>query len=281
MTWLRFLNNQYQAVKDLVVGDGTAGTKSLKFDNGAISEIEIPEDIVSRKWKLPKKNGEIALISSVKAELFNHFIANISVFISSVAGTGASTSFNTNPNLDTGGHPGIIALSTGSTASGRVYIGTSITGSNTLPFQLGYGTCKIETVIKLNSLSTSTETYTFRFGFMNTFGVEPTNGVYVRYTHSINNGSWQFVSRVNNIEQILNTSIAANTDWKKFSIDITSDASESKLFIDDIFIGTLSNLSGIAQSGRQVGGGFFILKSLGTASVTCLSDYLYIGINLD
>jgi hypothetical protein len=282
MTWLRFLNNQYQAVRDLIVGDGSPGTKSLKFDNGVISEIEIPPDAVARKWRLPASEGELALTSTsqFKAEIFNHFMGNVGLFVVSTAGSGATANFNISVGLDSGGKPGIVACNSGSTASGRVYLGTAVTGTNTLAFQLGFGVCKTETSIRLLALSDATNTYTFRFGFLNTTGVEPTNGLFARYTHSVNSGNWQFVSRINNVEQVLNTSVPVTTSWKKLFIDIAADASAGSLYIDDVLIGTLTDLSGLATVGRQVGGGMFLLKSAGTTSTNYLSDYLYVGVNV-
>jgi hypothetical protein len=277
MSWLRFVNDNLRLVKDLVVGDGTPGVKSLKFDNGAISNLEIPSDSTARTWQLPPTTGQLAIVSqnSLKSEIFNHFLASIGDFLSSVAGTGSTVTFN--GVADSGGVPGMITLGTGTTASGRTYVGTSVSA-----IQLGFGFCKTECRIRLPNLSTATETYTVRFGFLNSSSGESSNGLFARYTHSVNNGNWQFVSRINGVEQTpINTNIPPTTSaWQRLFIDIASDGTAGSLYINGDFIGTLGNLGGLAIVGRQVGVGVFILKSLGITTSALQMDYLYCGINV-
>lgn len=281
MSWLRFLNNEFRLIKDLIVGDGTPGIKSLFFSNGFIAELQ-SQHSAPRIWRLPDSGGEIALVSStsLKAELFSHFIGgNFGEFLNIVAGTGATVliaSTGASTVADPGGRPGIAVLNTGTTAGGRGYLGTH---SSTIQF--GFGFCKTTATLRIPVLSDNTETFVIRYGFIDSISGDSVDGLYTRYTHSINSGNWQFVSRINNVEQVINLTTAPLTNtWFNLFIDIAPDGTAGSLYINDAFQGTLNNLGGLVTIGRQTGAGLSIVKTLGTTARTIQCDLMYVGFNL-
>lgn len=175
----------------------------------------------------------------------------------SVSGTGATVGVGTTAES---GHPGYIRLNTGTNAKGRS--GAFFASPNAI--LAGGGYMRLETTARISALSTTTYTYTFRFGFLdNITNIEPTDGIYFRYTHTVNGGNWVGVARSNNAESTINgtTGPVANA-WVKLRIEVASDGSFVMFYADDVLVGTLTtNIP--TGAGRDVGVGTSIAKSTG------------------
>lgn len=167
-------------------------------------------------------------------------------------------------------HPGIVTLSTSSSATGRAVIHTAVTA-----YRLGGGVAKVAVIFKTpGALSDGTETYTIRLGLGDSVSAEHTDGAFLRYTHSANSGKFEFVTRANDTETATDTgvTVAAST-WYRLEIDINAAGTSASCTIDGTAAGT--NTTNIpTAAGRELG--FIpgsIIKSAGTSARTLSLDY--------
>ena len=155
-----------------------------------------------------------------------------------------------------------ITLLTGTATNGRA--GRL---SSTVACVFGTNPWRFETTVGLDILSDGTNTYTSRFGFMDSQAVEPTDGAYFRYTHGTNGGRWECVTRSNNVEtaSALDSGITVDTALHNFSIDVNAAASEVVFKIDGATVatGTANIPSGTS---RATGFGYSQIKSAGTTN---------------
>jgi len=153
----------------------------------------------------------------------------------------------------------IITLLAGSTTTGRA--GRL---SSSVACVFGTNPWRFETTVGLDILSDGTNTYTSRFGFMDSQAGEPTDGAYFRYTHGTNGGRWECVTRSNNVEtaSALDSGITVDTALHNYSIDVNAAASSVVFQIDGVTVatGTANIPSGTS---RATGFGYSIIKSAG------------------
>jgi len=179
----------------------------------------------------------------------------------------------------------VVTAASGGTATGivaeakhtgitRFTSGTSATGSGSwgnLGNQLFLGnSChwRYDTVIKIDTLSDGTNTYVLRCGFLDSGSAEPTDGVFFRYTHSVNSGKWELVARANSVETVTNatnTAVAAAT-WYRLTVIVNPAGTLAEFFQDGVSLGTVAANIPTAAS-RQTGFGNMFLKSAGTADI--------------
>lgn len=177
------------------------------------------------------------------------------------AGAGVTAVVSTTTEL------GLAQFSTGTTATGRAAV-TGNSGGVRFGTDLWYFCTRYRT----GGLSTATETYTLRFGFIDSVTAESTDGVFWRYTHGTNSGNWQLVARNNNNEtgSIINTSTAPVTSGlQKLEITVNAAGTSVEGFIDGVSVGTITTNIPTA-SGRETGYGLFILKSVSVGSTASL-----------
>jgi len=177
------------------------------------------------------------------------------------SGTGAAVTANV-AGLSDADHVGVYTCTTGTTNTGRS-CAAYMEATNVV---LGSGRATSLGIVKLTTLSDGTETFTTTGGFQDTFTGDSVDGVYFRYTHSVNSGQWQCVSRSNSVETVTNTSIAPSTSvFQTMFIDINAAGTEALFYIDDVLVAThTTNIpTGIA---RVTGHGWNHRKSVGTAA---------------
>jgi hypothetical protein len=165
------------------------------------------------------------------------------------------------------GRPGVWVLST--TTSGTA---SALLVRQFLSDVFGGGVMRFECSIKLSALSDGTDTYTAMFGWFDTSSTSPTDGAYIRYTHSVNSGNWQGITRSNSSETPVNGSVAASTSWTKLGIQVAADGSSVEFFVDGVSIGT-SSATIPTGAGRETGLRMGIIKSAGTTARTVSLDY--------
>lgn len=168
---------------------------------------------------------------------------------------------------------GLIRLNLGTTSTGR----GSIISNASVVDQLftGLGELRYTYRFKLVNLSDGTNTYTARCGFLDSNTAESTDAIYFRYTHSVNGGIWEAVTRRNNSETAVDTGIAASTtDWRVFDIIVNADGTSVAFYIDQTLVATITtNIPG--DAGRGFVAGMFFLRSAGTTTFNCVdSDYM-------
>jgi hypothetical protein len=116
-------------------------------------------------------------------------------------------------------------------------------------FQLGGGAIYLNWVIKLNTLSTGTNTYTLYIGMSATQGAEPVDGVYFLYTNGVNSGNWVCKTSKASTRTAINTSTAATTSYVNLGIQINAAGTSAQYFINGVSAGTnVTNLPTAAIS---------------------------------
>lgn len=171
--------------------------------------------------------------------------------------------------------PGILTCSTAAGSTARAGL---ITNTSTC-IRLGANESIFEWRIRIPTLSDGTQTFTVRGGFMSDMGGDAPNGVFWRYTHSVNSGNWQGVARTNNSETATNFSTAPVTSgWQRLTIIVNAAGTTATFYINGVSVGTVSSNIPTA-SGRETAIGFGIIKSAGTTARTLLVDYVNCAIN--
>ena len=198
-------------------------------------------------------------------------------YVSVVSGTSAAiTALATTLNDKA---VGAANFALGTTATGRCAIWSGAAAAMNLGAPLMFHfRCRF----RINTLSTATNAYTLRLGFIDSVSAESADGYFLRYTHSGASGNWQLVGRNNSAEVAVNTGFAAVAgSW--FTCHIAAyngnqavaamyDSSGSEHF------GALAPLPWTAipyATGRENGVGVMALRSAGTSAVNCCDiDYV-------
>lgn len=171
----------------------------------------------------------------------------------------------------TAGQAGVIRYNL-STNTGRAVFGL-------LQNQLAPGaalTMTYQVMVKLVTLSDATNTWTARLGFANAFqGGDPTSAAFFRYSHGVNGGKWQAVSRAGGVETAVDTGVAASTAaFHKFKIVLTN--LQALYYIDDVLVATInSNIPAVA-----VGMYLYAQRNVGSTSLDVL-DVDWVRLDLD
>lgn len=185
-----------------------------------------------------------------------------------VAGTGAAFSSLT-PQGSNG--VGWVRLAMGTVATNR----GAISSPSFTTMLLNLGPSIWIAKFRIPVLSDATNTYSMRSGFIDTVSAESTDGVFFRYTHSVNSGKWQAVTRANSVETAVDTGITAaiNTDYK-LEVRVNATGTSADFYINGTLTNTITtNIP--TGAGRETGYGHMVLRSVGTATFNSLDlDYV-------
>lgn len=209
---------------------------------------------------------------------FNDFLfegaANAFININGIAAAVSMVSSTVN---DQGGHPGQAVATTGTGSTGTAALTLSVAGTNALRF--GYGELDLETVLYVETLSDGVDTFSVRAGYNNAFAGDGTDGIMFRYTDTVNGGRWQCVTRNNNVEAIIDSTVpvVAGT-WYKLHINVNHAADEVQFYINGVLVATQTDatIPTNRTSYQYIG----ILKSLGANQRRLVIDYVFHQIKL-
>jgi len=181
------------------------------------------------------------------------------------SGAGAASSFVGVAN----NHPGVVTLSTGTTTTGRCALANP--GNRVI---LGGGKVRYGVVARLETLSDGTQTYSVRIGLGDLHAGEHTNGVFFRYTHSVNSGEWEGVTRQASTETTVDTNVAADTNWHTFEAEVNAAITSVEFFIDGVSVGTSG--SNVPSAGLGLSPGKIDKSAGSTARLLHIDAYWYI-----
>jgi hypothetical protein len=182
----------------VALGNHTHGAADIV--SGTIDIARIPTGTTSTTVSLGDHTHAAADITSgtlATARLGNvHNVGAISIAYSDFLGSGAlpfaGVSSGTNSGLtwtDSGNadHPGLANLPTGTTATGRTFVGTN----NQNAFVFGTRAHSFDTsVLVTASLSSATQTYHIEAGFFDNLTGGVSYAAYFTYTDGVNGGRW-------------------------------------------------------------------------------------------
>ncbi len=190
------------------------------------------------------------------------------------SGTGAASATNTT-SVNNLGRPGIMSLTTGTTATGRaaLHLGTVTT-------QLDGGAIEYRTNVFIPSLSDGTNTYLLRVGLGDqTTATDFTDGVYFEYV-SGTSLEWRIATASNNTRTKVNSgTLVATNAWQNLRFVVEEDASSVEFFVNSISVGTVSTNIPIGTT-RLLGPIYVLAKSLGTTARLVYFDYFLFRQNL-
>ncbi|WP_416437909.1 hypothetical protein [Phnomibacter sp. MR] len=162
-------------------------------------------------------------------------------------GSGTSASTVTSPAAN---RPGILSLSTGTTATGRTTL-YNASGMNMLVIGGGYFTTGID--VRHPTLYAAGEDYFTVFGLMSSTGKDQTNGIYVLYdaggttTGSAASANYQFVTANAGTRLFTTTSVpvASGTasDFQRLRIEVTPAGDTARLYIGGTLAATHTGAS--------------------------------------
>lgn len=169
------------------------------------------------------------------------------------------------------GHIGMARMTTGSGATNRSLLNDGHNGG----WIFSGGEAIFETVINITTLSDGTETYTLRLGWVDSGTADGADGVFFRYTHSVNSGNWQLVARNNSVETATNSSTAVTAGaWQRLTIVVNAAGTSAEFFVNGVSIGTAASNIPVG-AGRVTALYINLTKSAGTTARTVFVDYVY------
>jgi len=267
----RLTQSQMTAISSPATGLSVYNTDSLRtaeYDGTTWKQTVYTPDIDIERRK-------------AKYEYFNDFVIPLSAtgnsgndLFFSGTGTGSAIAAQT---LSAGNQYGLITTTTGTTATGRASIQTSATA-----FRLGNGTWVYEQKVAIPTLSDGTNRFSFIAGFFDATTANQTDAVAFVYDEGgVSTGStaaayWQ-TATVSNSSRTWNTSHTQITvtagQYYTLRIEINAAGTEVVFKVDGTTIAThTANIP--TGSGREVGYGAQILKSIGTTARPFYTDYI-------
>lgn len=139
-------------------------------------------------------------------------------------------------------HPGLLSNGSMTSANNSHILFATDSGGNG-GIVLGGGVIVLNWVFKINTLSAAGGSYVFNIGLGDTFLPVPAdqaNGVYFRYTHSVNSGNWQLVTASSSVRTTTSTGTAVTTGWHNAQITINAAASSIAYVMDGVSLGTIA-----------------------------------------
>lgn len=204
--------------------------------------------------------------------------ANISIIETECVSIGAATddwstifsgtSATSASALAVAGHPGLVTVSMGTSASS--YSGMWTTQRCVQP---GSGKIRFSTVFQILNLSDATDTYVIRAGLLNvnTAGAA-SNGIYATYTHGTNSGKWQLLTTSSGTTTTVNGGTTVATGYVRIDININAAGTSLELFVNGVSQGTSSTN---IPTGTPLYIGVQLYRTGGTTNVRSLNlDYI-------
>ncbi len=241
------------------------------FERATASEAPVFNDDLTRKDYVDGLNAPKNLF-----RVFTDCIAavNSAEFGHTVSGTGAAFTQGAAGSINNTA-VGMLLFALGTVATNRVSI--SSPNASILTFIYPGRTTEFATRLWMLVLSDATNAYTLRAGFIDSVTTDSVDGVYFRYTHSVNGGLLQCVARNNNTETVVNATSQFNTNVPiKLTVRVKNVANvlTADFYVNAALAGTITtNIPNAAA--RDTGYGVYVQRSAGTAAVTPLGvDYI-------
>lgn len=185
------------------------------------------------------------------------------------AATGGSVTVNTPYK---GNHPGVIRLSTGSSAVGNASMDLGIT---TIILDGLAGNLTGMWMVNLSHSPTDAENFTLYLGFHDSTGTTriPTDGIY--FMANLTWPNWTAVVSANSVRTYNDTNIPITGHFEKITIKVINQSTyRSYFYIDDTLVATIGGTHPMGTS-RTFGTAAQIYKTGGTTARTMDIDYYY------
>ncbi len=176
---------------------------------------------------------------------------------------GAGADIVVQPSIGGATNPGVVALETGTTNSGKSGI---FARNNTI--RKGGGEITIEWLVRLADLATVGEGYQVLAGLFSSGDVPTSDGIYFRYNRS-SSVNWQYVAENSSTESSSNSSVAVAEDvWVKLKIVVNAGGTSAEFFVNGTSVGTQSTNLPTGDISPALG----IVKTAGTTERVLYAD---------
>lgn len=186
-----------------------------------------------------------------------------------LVGTVSAITANGTSVTSTANHPGVVALTTGTTTTGRAALyGTS--------FILGGGRTRWGAWVAVPVVSDGTDRFGFCAGFLDAFtSATVVDGLYFNYTDNVASGAWTANASSNSVKtatDAVTTGVTATAgQWFFLEIEVNAAGTSATFYVDKVLTNTFTtNIP--TGAGRETQIMMSNVKSLGTTSR---------GVNLD
>ena len=106
---------------------------------------------------------------------------------------------------------------------------------------LGAGLIVVNYWIQLTQLSNSSNRFYVKLGLGDSQGEsDDNNSIAFRYEDNVNSGNWQCLSESGGTYTTVNTAVAADTGWHKFTIVVNTSATSIGYYINGSLVGTIT-----------------------------------------
>ena len=258
--------------------DSTAANRFSFDDHDVIilpqNSVELYYDGTAQRWSLAAGwtlNSESQYVSKYWNEAFttagdNHGATNVLWPASGGTATGSAA------GGVTGSRVGIVDLATGTGATGRAAFYPSATNT-AMAYNDGTGKNYMEFRAEFRSpaaLSDATNEYFIQAGFIDSVTSDSNDGAFLKYTHSLNGGQWQFLTADNSTRTTGNSTVAlAVNTWYCLRVVMYPNGT-AEFYIDGVSLGR--NTANLPGNGRDFSFGIVLRKNAGTTARNMLVD---------
>jgi hypothetical protein len=165
----------------------------------------------------------------------------------------------------TGSRVGIIHLATGTGTTGRAAFYAS--ANTSMAYDDGTGKSYMEYRAEFRSpadLSDATNEYFIHAGFIDSVVADSADGAFLKYTHGLNSGQWQFLTADGTIRTTGNSTVAmAVSTWYCLRVVMYPNGT-AEFYIDGVSLGR--NTANLPSNGRDFSFGIVLRKNAGTTA---------------
>jgi hypothetical protein len=177
-------------------------------------------------------------------------------------------------NSGTTNHPGTASIGTGATATGT---SSAITSTTAIVLGNANAWTYNASIRTPNILSSATDRYTIRAGFIDQSTNDGVDGCFIRYIDTGNAGKWQGVCRSNSAESVCDTTVVvATVAYYNLQVGVNGAGTLATFVVNGTQSCTISTNIPIIVA-RSTGAGVNIQKTVGTGPRDMLIDYIAIS----
>jgi hypothetical protein len=258
--------------------DSTAANRFAFDDHDVIilpqNSVELYYDGTAQRWSLAAGwtlNSDSLFVSKYWNEAFStagdsHGATNALWPVSGGTATAAAV------GGVTGARVGLVQLATGTTTAGRAAFHPSVTNT-AMAYNDGTGKNYMEFRAEFRSpadLSDATNEYFIHAGFIDSVTGDSADGAFLKYTHGLNSGQWQFLTANASTRTTGNSTVAmAVNTWYCLRVVMYPNGT-AEFYIDGVSLGR--NTADLPGSARDFSVGIVLRKNAGSTARNMLVD---------
>ena len=171
-------------------------------------------------------------------QIFDDFVGSgVTALTSGQQSWKTSSGWTQDTSISDKDHPGVFGSPINTAGSQHMFLGLPSGGAILKQYFLGGGVLNVNFVINFATLSTPTNTYTFRIGIGDTENADQANGCYLEYTHNVNSGNWVYKTAANSVRTAVNSSVAVSTGWHNVGLTVNANGTSVSFTVNGVSLG--------------------------------------------